>query len=50
MIMWGEKNMKIWKVLIGISILFLLIGSVSAAINSGLNAPNEFEKSEIRVN
>lgn len=27
----GEKNMKIWKILIGIGIIFLLIGTVYAA-------------------
>ena len=43
----GENTMKTWKIIIGISILFLLIGSVSAAINSGLAAPDEFEKSDI---
>lgn len=43
----GENIMKIWKIIIGISILFILIGSVSAAINSGLEAPDEFEKIDI---
>lgn len=36
---------KVLKIIIGISILFLLIGGVSAALNSGLKAPDEFEKS-----
>lgn len=36
---------NITKLLIGIGILLLLITGVSAALNTGLKAPDEFEKS-----
>ena len=41
-----RKMKTITKIIIGISILFLLIGVVSAALNSELQAPDEFEHSE----
>ena len=38
---------SILKILLIVGILFLLIGSVSAAINSGFKVPDEFRKSDI---